>query len=34
MKDFFVWAKQNRYIVAVLVLVALAAFGLGRLSIY
>jgi hypothetical protein len=32
-KNFFMWARENRYVIAVLVLVALAAFGLGRLSV-
>jgi hypothetical protein len=33
MKDFLPWIRQNRYVIAVIVLVALAAFGLGRLSV-
>lgn len=33
MKEFLAWARENRYVIAVIVLVALAAFGLGRLSV-
>lgn len=32
MRDFWIWVRENRHYVAVLVLIALAAFGLGRLS--